>query len=211
MTNNTEVVSIVDTKPVISALDAREVNDLDIQTAFVKMVESCVLLTKKEIVDSKEIDSVFRHPVMERKYMKQVCSWIAANTPIRIKFKDNGHYESIGFAKKPKWDIANLKGTQWYAYEKASTSKAPAASVKRGMEALAREVAREAYENGNVLSVLDKARATVASDLAQMVRDVMVTDKFSDWMEARKGDLVEERRQGKGVSDEAKELAKAVA
>lgn len=201
----------INTTNIIAALNNRETSDTDLHNGFVEMLESAKTLDKKSIIDSAEIAKVFRHPVMERGYMKQAISWIQANTPIRIKFKDNGHFDKIGFAKKPEWHLDTLRSTSWFDYEKAKTTKAPKANIERGLQALAREVARAAFESGNPLMSLDSARNRVQHELAQLVADEIKTERFAEWSTQREQDLIIERRNEPKVSEAAQSLADKVA
>ena len=193
----------INTANVIDTLNARKVNDSQLHGALVAMLRQCENVSKKDLLSAPELRAVFSHEVMARHSMRQVVTWVHSYTPIRVKFKGNGQFEKLRFARKPVWDLDTAEIDPFYNHEATSTKKAASGSLERGMSALAREVARKAYEGNTPASTIEEAREKVARELFAAVLEEMESERFEAW--AAKFD---EQREAKAREDGAKDAAR---
>lgn len=187
----------IDTTRIMNTLDRRVESDSDIQREFVHFATQLMTMSKKDICKSPKVAAVFAHPAIGRGYFKQVLTWFATGTPIRVKFKDNGHFDKVSMARKGKWDIEVLRSTMWFDYEKARTAKVAKASIDRGLQAFAREVARAVFESDDIAGTIDGARELIVKELFKKVCDEMETEKFNAWAIARQADMEAAQRKAK--------------
>lgn len=207
----------INTTKLTAALDARIENDDQIHAGFIELAESACNMDKKSLLTSDELKAVFQHPAIGRAAFKQAISWLQAFTPIRIKFKDNGHFEKLAMAKKvgpDAWDIAGMEKSKWYDHEAVRTSAARKADRARAVNQLIKEAAMLAFETDDVLATMDMIRATVnSSDFAYKLAEHMRTDKFAEWASAREADIAKAKKEAAQSSKKeiTPELAEKIA
>lgn len=197
---------------VLSALSARVENDANIQAGFIALAESCISLSKKEIVEAVEVRDVFIHPAMARAHLRQAVAWVHEFTPIRVKFKKNGQFDKISFAKTPVWDIEGMSASNWYDYEAVRTTSTARADKIRAIKALARETGMLGFESKNLLGSIEAIRALVNSaDFIISIQECMESEKFAEWADKRTADIAKTKAEAPKINAEIAELFKNVA
>lgn len=182
---------------VIDTLNSRDVNDKQLHSALCIMLGDCNEASKRDIVNSPELREVFSHPVMARVHMRQCISWFEEFTPIRPRFKGNGQFEKIGFAKKPVWNLEGAKAEPWYTFEAKQVGKAAKGDISKGVNALAREVARVAFATNTLGSSAAQAKQLVESELIMRIVEEMQSERFAKWATAYTAQREQEQREAK--------------
>ena len=197
-------------QPVISVLDTINHSADELQTAFVNLLTECSELSKKEILESEELATVFSHS-MKGLDRQRLLGWVTTYSPIRPKFKGNGQFEKLSWSDKyvkqrkaldlPTFNLDHAKADHWAEFEAQRTTKVAKANVENALKTLAREVAREAFETNAMDASIAKAQGTIEQRLKQMVLEAMMTESFDKWATERSADMEAAKR--KEASDRA--------
>jgi hypothetical protein len=182
-------MSTLNTKPLLTALTSAAKSDDKVHFAVCDLMEQVSTMSKKQIVESADLERVMKHPVMARQYARQIVAMIHEYTPVRFKFKGNGQFEKIGFSaahakKETVWDITAMRDDRWYQFEAVSTKKVSKGDIESALRTLAVAVARVGHEKNNLGIAFDLAREGMGGvKFNEMVREYMDSERFAEWAE----------------------------
>lgn len=153
-----------------------------VQTLVVELVTRAQDMSKKEIMD-KEGDIYQTCEFLFKDSPKgmdrgTLSAWFVAYTPIRPRFKKgNAHYDGLGFARDPKWDLKGATDNKWYDEDPESTRTLSKPDIDKQVELLAIQMAKLAHlESGNISKVVKMAMDKL-DNLEQIVKEKYMTDK----------------------------------
>jgi hypothetical protein len=193
----------IKTTKLINAFNRVEKDASVIQTEMIVLFVQLVEMSKKEVVTSTALYEIFSHS-MKGLDRNRLISWVEEFTPIRIKTKNNGHFEKVSWSNAyvkackeievPVWNIAGMEASHWFLFEKATTKKASAPNVQAALDKLILELAKESYEKGSVHNTLN-AFARNTKDIQTDVLGKIQSEKFSEWAAARAPIVEQQKRE----------------
>jgi len=208
------------TGAVVRALNNIGTNADKLHVAFCDMLEEAAASSKQSLLaDGSDLAIVFAHamPGLDR---PKLMAWVEAFTPLRVKTNKAGRFEAVRWSAKhvkaakrdgrPVFDIENARERPWYEFERKRTAAAAAGNLARALDAVAREVARTAHDQGKDVGEIARTfHKMLADQLVGKLTDEMISDKHQVWCASRDEAKEAAARQKGAEVDELDELAKA--
>jgi len=184
---------------------------------FLQLVE----MSKKEVVTNASLYEVFSHS-MKGLDRNRLISWVEEYSPIRIKTKNNGHFEKLTWSAshvknakengKDSFNVTSASNSLWYHFEPATTVAVKSSAIDQAVKKLVTEIAKLGHENH---IELDKVVRDLLADELHLKTLVTAsieeqnTEKFDTWAIAHDVKVKEDNRIQGQKAEARKARAKA--
>ena len=199
---------------IVRAFDQIEKKADIVQREIVLLLQYASTLDKKACIANREIVKVFSHD-MKGLDRNRLIAWVEEYSPIRVKTKNNGHFEKIAWSashvKNAKengtdtFNITSASNSLWYHFEPATTVAVKSSAIEQAVKKLVSEIAKAGHENH---VELDKVvRGLLADELNHKTLVTASikeqnTEKFDTWAIAHDVKVKEDNRiQGQKAED----------
>jgi hypothetical protein len=178
---------------IVRAFDQVEKKAEIIQREMLLLLEFASTLDKKSVLSNREIIKVFEHD-MKGLDRNRLIAWVSEYSPIRIKTKNNGHFEKLTWSAshvknakeqgKDSFNVVSASNSLWYHFEPATTVAVKSSAIDQAVKKLVSEIAKLGHEDH---TSIDKVVSALLQDqlasktLTTAGIEEQCTEKFDTW------------------------------
>jgi len=191
---------------IVRAFDQVEKKAEIIQREMLLLLEYASTLDKKSVLSNREVVKVFEHD-MKGLDRNRLISWVSEYSPIRIKCKNNGHFEKLTWSSshvknakengKDSFNVTSASNSLWYHFEPASTIAVKSSAIDQAVKKLVSEIAKAGHESHMELDKVVSALLADQLHFKNLVHDSIeeqCTEKFDTWSIAYDVKVSEDKR-----------------
>ena len=184
-----------------------------IHAGMVAILDDMVGLDKRSVVKHDGLTQVFGAE-FKGADRQRLVTWVETYTPIRVKFKDNGQFEKLGWsasyvkarkeAGEEVWQINEAAASKWYEAEKTRTTRVKGGNLSKAILDLGKQLVRSEFDRTGVDPTLDQIDAALAKFLTTaetMVRAAALeywgSEGYLGWTELRAAQIQKDKTVGK--------------